>query len=56
MPPQVRRGMSGIIVDIEDRPTLRGHQAWVRARFGDFLTPWIEEWQVEPVDWREPPI
>jgi hypothetical protein len=35
--------MIGVIVDIEDCRTLRGHQAWVPARFSDFLTPRIEE-------------
>jgi hypothetical protein len=24
-------------------------QPWVRARFGDFITPWIEAWQLERV-------
>jgi hypothetical protein len=39
----------GVIVDTEERRTKLGHQSWVRARFGDFITPWIEEWQLEPV-------
>jgi hypothetical protein len=47
-PPQVRQGMTGTIVDTEERPTELGHESWVRARFGDFITPWIEEWQFEP--------
>jgi hypothetical protein len=47
-PPQVRRGATGVIVDFEERPVMLGHEAWVRARFGDFITPWIEDWRVEP--------
>jgi hypothetical protein len=47
-PAQVRRGATGVIVDFEERPTMLGHEAWVRARFGDFITPWIEDWRVEP--------
>jgi hypothetical protein len=48
-PPQVRRGATGVIVDSEQRRTQLGHESWVRARFGDFITPWIEEWQLEPM-------
>jgi hypothetical protein len=48
-PPQVRWGAIGVIVDLEERPTLHGQQVWVRVRFGDFITPWIEEWQLECV-------
>jgi hypothetical protein len=47
--PQVRWGTIGIIVDVEERPTALGRESWVRARFGDFITPWIEEWRLEPV-------
>jgi hypothetical protein len=47
--PQVRRGAVGVIVDMEERITPHGPKAWVRARFGDFITPWIEAWQLEPV-------
>jgi hypothetical protein len=49
-PPQVRWGMIGTVVDVEERPTPIGHESWVRARFGDFLTPWIEEWRLERAD------
>jgi hypothetical protein len=48
-PPQVRWGEVGVIVDMEDRITPHGPNVWVRARFGDFLTPWIEWWQLERV-------
>jgi hypothetical protein len=48
-PPQVRWGSTGTVVDIELRPTPLGHESWVRPRFGDFITPWIEAWQLEPV-------
>jgi hypothetical protein len=48
-PPQVRWGMTGVVVDVDERPTTLGHESWVRAQFGDFLTPWIEEWQLESV-------
>jgi hypothetical protein len=47
-PSQVRWGGIGTIVDVVRRTTL-GHESWVRARFGDFLTTWIEEWQLERV-------
>jgi hypothetical protein len=48
-PPQVRWGAFGVIVGVEARRTTLGHEFWVRARFGEFITPWIEEWRVEPV-------
>jgi hypothetical protein len=48
-PPQVRWGVTGVIVDTEERPTLHGHRAWIRARFGDFIKAWIEAGQLEPV-------
>jgi hypothetical protein len=48
-PPQVHWGATGAIVDMEERPTRHGHQAWVRARFGDFVTPWIEDWRLVPL-------
>jgi hypothetical protein len=38
-------------VDVEERATPNGHQSWMRARFGDFITPWIEEWRL--VLWSE---
>jgi hypothetical protein len=44
-PPQVRWGAVGVIVDMEERLS----ECWVRARFGDFLTAWIEARQLEPV-------
>jgi hypothetical protein len=47
-PPQVRWGATGVIVDMEERSTKLGNESWVRARFGDFITPWVEEWQLEP--------
>jgi hypothetical protein len=45
--PQVRRGAVGVVVDMEERSTPAGPQCWVRARFGDFITPWLEAWQFE---------
>jgi hypothetical protein len=48
-PSQVRWGVIGVIVDAEQRSTSFGSESWVRARFGDFITPWVEEWQLEPV-------
>jgi hypothetical protein len=49
-PPQVRWGAGGIIVDMEERPASNsGSEYWVRARFGDFITPWIGAWQLERV-------
>jgi hypothetical protein len=47
-PPQVQWGTLGTIVDMEERRTTAGREAWVRARFGDFITPWIEEWKLAP--------
>jgi hypothetical protein len=49
-PPQVRWAATGVIVDMEERPAPNsGSDYWVRARFGDFITPWIEAWQLERV-------
>ncbi len=49
-PPQVRWPAVGVIVDIEERPAPNsGSDYWVRARFGDFITSWIEAWQLERV-------
>jgi hypothetical protein len=48
-PLQVRWGTTGVLLHLEERPTQFGRNAWVRARFGDFITPWIEEWRLEPV-------
>ena len=56
-------GSTGVIVDMEERPTPLGLKCWVRARFGDVLTPWIEAWQLERVselwrvipEWTPPP-
>jgi hypothetical protein len=47
-PPAGSAGAVGI-VDMEERITQHGPKAWVRARFGDFITPWIEAWQLERV-------
>jgi hypothetical protein len=44
-PPQVRWGAIGVVADMEERLS----ECWVRARFGDFITPWIEAWQLERV-------
>jgi hypothetical protein len=49
-PPQVRWGTIGTIVDMKERPAPNsGSDYWVRARFRDFITPWIEAWQLERV-------
>jgi hypothetical protein len=48
-PPPVRWDAIGVIVDVEGRPTPIGPESWVRARFGDYLTPWIEAWQLERI-------
>jgi hypothetical protein len=45
-PPQVRWGKIGVIVDMEARRTTFGAELYVRARFGDFITPWIEAWKL----------
>jgi hypothetical protein len=47
-PPQVRWGATGVVVNVEERPAPNsGSDYWVRARFGDFITPWIEAWKEE---------
>jgi hypothetical protein len=46
-PQQVRCGQPGVIVDMEMRPTPLGSESWVRARFGDFITQWVEAWRFE---------
>ena len=48
-PPQVRSGAIGVIVDTEERRTTFGLEFYVRARFGDFITPWIEAWKLTRV-------
>jgi|HubBroStandDraft_1064217.scaffolds.fasta_scaffold2713962_1 hypothetical protein len=49
-PPQVRWAATGVMVDMEERPASNsGSDYWVRARFGDFITPWIGAWQLERV-------
>jgi hypothetical protein len=49
-PPQVRWAATGIVVDLEVRPAPNsGSEYWVRARFGDFITAWIEVWKLERV-------
>jgi hypothetical protein len=45
-PAQVRWGATGVVVAMEDRLS----NCRVRARFGDFITPWTEAWQLERVD------
>ncbi len=46
-PSQIPWGAIGVIVDMEERPVPNGGlQPFVRARFGDFITPWIETWQL----------
>jgi hypothetical protein len=49
-PLQVRWAATGVVVDLEVRPAPNsGSEYWVRARFGDLMTPWIEAWQLERV-------
>jgi hypothetical protein len=48
-PPQVRWGAIGVIADTEERRTTFGPEFYVRARFGDFITPWIEAWKLARV-------
>jgi hypothetical protein len=49
-PSQGRWGAIGVIVNVEERRTTFGPASFVRARFGDFITPWIEAWKVERVN------
>jgi hypothetical protein len=39
-PSQARWGVVGVIIDMEERHTPLGHESWVRARFGAFIT-WL---------------
>jgi hypothetical protein len=48
-PLQVRRGAIGVVVEMEERTAPLGTETWVRARFGDYVTPWIEAWRLERV-------
>jgi hypothetical protein len=48
-PAQVRSGAIGVIVDTEERRTTFGPEFYVRARFSDFITPWIEAWKLARV-------
>jgi hypothetical protein len=48
-PSQVRWGEIGVIIDMEERRTTFGRAVYVRARFGDFITPWIEAWKLARV-------
>jgi hypothetical protein len=48
-PAHVPRRATGVIVDMELRPLPLGTECWVRARFGDILTSWIEAWQLERI-------
>jgi hypothetical protein len=42
-------------IEIEERfAPNSGSDYWVRARFGDFITPWIEACQLERVSWARP--
>jgi hypothetical protein len=45
-PPQVLCGEIGVIVDMEEGRATFGPAFFVRARFGDFITPWIEAWKL----------
>jgi hypothetical protein len=49
-PTQVPWEATGVIVDMEERRTTFGSEFFVRARFGDFITPWIEASQLERVN------
>jgi hypothetical protein len=48
-PPQVGWAQIGVIVGTEERNEPLGPTSWARARFGDFITPWIEAWRLERV-------
>jgi hypothetical protein len=49
-PSQVPWRAIGVIINVEERPPANGRpQLWVRARFGDFITPWTEGWELERV-------
>jgi hypothetical protein len=45
-PSRVCLGAIGVIVDMEARRTKLGAELYVRARFGFFITPWIEAWKL----------
>jgi hypothetical protein len=48
-PRQVRQASVGVIIQAEERPGFNGRVPWVRARFGDYISPWIEATQLERV-------
>jgi hypothetical protein len=45
----MRWRQAGFIVDMKTRPTPLGPETWVRARFGDSTTQWVEAWRFERV-------
>jgi hypothetical protein len=48
--PPWRSAAVGVVVDMEERPASNsGSDYRVRARFRDFITPWIGAWQLERV-------
>ncbi len=47
-PRQAPSGAVGVIVDAEERPApSSGTESSIRARFGDFVTPWVEAWHLD---------
>jgi hypothetical protein len=46
-PLQVRRGAIGVAVEMEERTAPLGAETWVRARFDDYVTLWIEAWRLD---------
>ena len=53
---QVRWGAIGVIVDTEKRRTTFGPEFYVRARLGDFITPWTEAWKLTRVSCEPPRV
>jgi hypothetical protein len=49
-PEAVAPGAVGVVVGIEPLPTVIGPPQRLRARFGDYISPWLIRGQLEAVD------
>jgi hypothetical protein len=49
-PTAVAPGSVGVVVEIEPLPSLIGPPQRLRARFGDYVSPWLMPSQLEVVD------
>jgi hypothetical protein len=49
-PEAVAPGAVGVVVEIEPLPTVIGPPQRLRARFGEYISPWLIRGQLEAVD------